>query len=211
LQTTDLAQALGRPLEPGEAQKCFGCHTTASTTSNHFDPSHSIEGVTCEACHGPGSKHVHAMMLGHVNLGKRLITNPGKLDAASSVDFCGACHRTFGDVLQMSVPAVLTVRFQPFRLEESRCWGRAQGRLTCLTCHDPHSPLVQDMASYDHICLSCHSRSSTAKAVTLHRIVVCKIGKQGCVSCHMPKIEIPGMHRAFTDHWIRIETRGAPN
>jgi len=209
VQSTDLAQALGRPLDPDEAQKCFGCHTTESSTSNHFDPSQSVEGVTCEACHGPGSKHVHAMMLGRIDLGKRSITNPGKLDAASSVDFCGACHRSLGDVLQMNVPAVLTVRFQPFRLEQSRCWARAQGRLTCLTCHNPHIPLVQDMAYYDQICLSCHARRSTGKAATLDTPVVCKVGKQACVSCHMPKIEIPGMHSGFTDHWIRIQARSA--
>jgi hypothetical protein len=28
------------------------------------------------------------------------------------------------------------------------------------------------------------------------------------VSCHMPKVDVPEMHYAFTDHWIRIVRPG---
>ena len=156
-----LEQALGRPLGPKEAQGCFGCHTTASTTDNRFGPNQSLEGVTCEACHGPGSRHVQAMKTGQIERGRKSILNPARLEAASSVDFCGACHRTLGDVIEMGVRGVATVRFQPFRLEESRCWSRANGQLTCVTCHNPHEPLVHDIAAYDQICLRCHSKGSS--------------------------------------------------
>jgi Cytochrome c554 and c-prime len=206
----ELEKALGRQLEPEEAQQCFGCHTTVSTTARHFDPEQSIAGVTCEACHGPGLKHVQAMKTGQTNQGKKSILNPRRLDAASSVDFCGACHRTSGDVIQMNVNGLATVRFQPFRLEESRCWRRTKGQLTCVTCHDPHKPLVQDVASYDRICLGCHRQSSSSTAEKSHRTVACRTGKVDCAGCHMPKVEIPGMHHAFTDHWIRIARNGEP-
>ncbi|PYX50700.1 MAG: hypothetical protein DMG76_34010 [Acidobacteria bacterium] len=210
LPPAELERALGRLLEPEEAQRCFGCHTTVSTTAHHFDPEQSIAGVTCEACHGPGLKHVQAMKTGHIDQGKKSILNPRSLDAASSVDFCGACHRTFGDVVQMNVNGVATVRFQPFRLEESRCWGRTNGQLTCVTCHNPHEPLIHDIASYDQICLRCHSQSSSSSAGKGHRTVACSVGKADCVGCHMPKVQIPGMHHAFTDHWIRIAKNGVP-
>ncbi len=60
-----LEDALGRRmLYAGETQRCFGCHTTASTTNRRFDPAHLMPGVTCEACHGPGAKHVAAMNSG---------------------------------------------------------------------------------------------------------------------------------------------------
>jgi hypothetical protein len=206
----ELEKALGRLLEPEEAQRCFGCHTTVSTTARRFDPEQSIAGVTCEACHGPGLKHVQAMKTGHIDQGKKSILNPRGLDAASSVDFCGACHRTSGDVIQMNVNGVPTVRFQPFRLEESRCWRHTNGQLTCVTCHDPHKPLVQDIVSYDRICLRCHRQSSSRTPETGHRTVACSVGKVDCAGCHMPKIEIPGMHHAFTDHWIRIARDGVP-
>lgn len=200
----DIERALGRLLEPREAKKCFGCHTTASTTANHFDPSESLAGVACEACHGPGSKHVHAMKTGQIEEGKKNILNPSGLNPVTSVDFCGACHRTSGDVIQMGIKGVATVRFQPFRLEESRCWSGTSGQLTCLACHNPHEPLVHESGSYDHACLRCHAQSSSRNLGSDRRITACRISNKNCVSCHMPKIEIPGMHHAFTDHRIRI-------
>jgi hypothetical protein len=205
----DLEQAFGRRLDPQEAQRCFGCHTTASRTRNIFDPNQSVSGVTCEACHGPGSKHVQAMMAGQIERGRKLIFSPKHLDPASSVDFCGACHRTFGDVIQMNTAGVVTVRFQPFRLEESRCWNRANGRLTCVTCHNPHQPLVRDFAYYDQVCLHCHSHG-VSRGAEKSKTVNCKVSSRNCVSCHMPKVEIPGMHHAFVDHWIRITKPDMP-
>jgi len=209
-QFTDLSQALGRLLDSQEAQRCFGCHTTASTTSNRFDPSQATPGVTCEACHGPGSIHVQAMEVGEIERGKRSIVNPANLDPASSVDFCGACHRTSGDVIQMNATGIVTVRFQPFRLEESRCWKGAKKRLSCVTCHDPHAPLVQNSGHYDEVCLHCHSRDSSEAQRTHQRNVVCRVSKVNCASCHMPKVDIPSMHHAFADHRIRIARENDP-
>jgi hypothetical protein len=206
----DLERAMGRLLEPQEAQRCFGCHTTASTTANHFDPDQSIAGVSCEACHGPGSKHARAMENGDIDLGRKSIFNPQRLDRAASVDFCGACHRSFGDVVQMNVHGVATIRFQPFRLEESRCWNRSNGQLTCVMCHNVHEPLVHDIASYDRVCLHCHSRNSDRKLGRSRLPLTCSASKRDCVRCHMPKVEIPGMHHAFTDHWIRVTRKDAP-
>jgi len=206
----DLSQALGRRLDQQEAERCFGCHSTASTTSNLFDPTQAVAGVTCEACHGPGSRHVRAMEAGQMEQGKRSIVNPANLDPASSVDFCGACHRTSGDVIQINTTGVETVRFQPFRLEQSGCWKRANKRLTCVTCHDPHEPLVHDVGHYDQVCLRCHSQALRQEQRGGSRNLVCKVSQVNCAKCHMPKVEIPGMHHAFADHWIRIARENEP-
>jgi hypothetical protein len=32
----------------------------------------------------------------------------------------------------------------------------------------------------------------------------CKVSISNCVSCHMPKYEIPQTHASFTDHYIRV-------
>jgi predicted CXXCH cytochrome family protein len=207
---SDLEQALGRRLEFPEVQKCFGCHTTASMTSSHFDPNRSLAGITCEACHGPGGKHVRAIKIGQIDRAKKSILNPLALTPASSVDFCGACHRTSGDVILMNTQGAATVRFQPFRLEESRCWSRSNGNLTCIGCHDPHQSLVRETVFYDRVCLRCHSQDSKGTSKGAHVATVCSEGRQGCVACHMPKVEIPEMHHAFTDHWIRIVKNDAP-
>jgi hypothetical protein len=36
----------------------------------------------------------------------------------------------------------------------------------------------------------------------------CRVGKKDCVNCHMPMVELPGAHKKFTDHRIRIARAG---
>lgn len=211
----NLEEGLGRLIPAEEIQRCFGCHTTASTTTNGFDTHTPFAGVTCEACHGPGAKHVAAVKSGKYELALTLITNPAKLNPLDSVDFCGACHRTWQDVALDSPvrTGALNVRFQPYRLENSRCWkeGKGDARIKCLTCHDPHKPLAQDPASYDANCLQCHraaSAVSEAKTSEDDR-TGCPIGVKLCVTCHMPRFKNPFLHATFTDHWIRIAQPGA--
>jgi len=195
--------ALGRRMDSSEAQHCFGCHTSGSMIAGRFDPSEATPGVTCEQCHGPGAKHVDAMKAGKIDEGRRAILNPRRLSAVASVDFCGACHRTWADVLQAQVTGVANVRFQPYRLESSKCWGRGDGRLACFTCHDPHEPLATKTASYDSKCLSCHV-TREGERVANHPGAACPIATSDCASCHMPKVEVPSMHAPFTDHRIRV-------
>ena len=74
----DLAEALSRRMPDAEARRCFGCHNTASTAAGTFDPKGLIAGITCEACHGPGRRHVE--LLEQKRLGPALdaIVSPGK-------------------------------------------------------------------------------------------------------------------------------------
>jgi hypothetical protein len=224
-----LDEAAGRLVPDKEIRRCFGCHTTASTTKSGFDPRTPFPGVTCEACHGPGARHVAAMKSGNYDAGVRAILNPLQLHPVASVDFCGACHRTSRDV-ELDSPvrrATLNVRFQPYRLENSRCWkeGKGDARITCLSCHDPHLPLATDPASYDSTCMHCH-RAAGAEAKetradkSIHEAdtginkdderTACPVGVKLCVTCHMPKFKNPLLHTTFTDHWIRIAPPGAP-
>jgi hypothetical protein len=208
-----LESALGRRMDPDETRRCFGCHTSLSTTANRFDPSHVTPGVACEACHGPGANHVDAMKSGKIANGRRAIFDPRRLEPVASVDFCGACHRTWADVLQGGFTGVINARFQPYRLEISRCWQGTKGdaRLTCIACHDPHQPLVRDASSYDPKCLACHSATSKEKAGAGHpATAACPVATKDCVTCHMPKVELPSMHAPFADHRIRIARAGEP-
>jgi hypothetical protein len=207
-QPPNLESAMGRRMDDSEARHCFGCHATASTTGNHFDPAHLTEGVTCEACHGPGAKHVAAMKDGDFEAGKKLIFNPAGLEQVASVEFCGACHRTEVDVSLMGLYDVRNVRFQPYRLETSTCWKFGDARLTCIGCHDPHRPLVAEAGSYDQRCLLCHTPRKGVKVSKEHPQKACPVGTENCVGCHMPKYDLPGMHAQFTDHRIRIVRKG---
>jgi hypothetical protein len=163
-----IEDAAGRRLTPPEAQRCFNCHTTASVSKNQFDPDAAVLGVTCEACHGPGANHAAAMKSGMEDQGADLIMNPKQLDPVASVDFCGACHRTWEDVVASGFTGigVYNVRFAPYRLENSKCWRRQpDARLTCIACHDPHQPLERDASAYDSRCLQCHINQTHANPI----------------------------------------------
>jgi hypothetical protein len=202
-------QAFGDPVDAETIRRCFGCHSTASTVSGKFDPEHAILGVTCEACHGPGLAHVTDMESAQPSASARSTLNPARLSPVDSVDFCGACHRTPVDVA-VSMPrhlGVSSIRFQPYRLERSLCWGAGgDPRITCIACHDPHKPLEHELGAYDTKCLSCHA--TKLEPETAKRAHACTVETKNCASCHMPKLEIPWVHATFTDHLIRIVRPG---
>jgi hypothetical protein len=201
---TSIVKAEGRQLSADEAERCFGCHTTASTASSRLDPEKAIPGVSCESCHGPGATHVSEMKTGDVEAGVAAIFNPKDLKPVELVDFCGACHTTWWDAKGIGATGIANVRFHPYRLESSRCWGKGDARLTCVACHNPHQPLVRELASYDNRCLSCHSSDLNTKPTADHPGSACPVGKRACASCHMPKYEVPDMHYKYTDHRIRV-------
>lgn len=108
----------------------------------------------------------------------------------------------------MSLTGVLNVRFQPYRLEMSRCWDPTDARISCLACHDPHQNVVKDLTAYDPKCLACHVTRGH-KVTAAMPGPACPRATSRCVSCHMPSIELPGSHHHFTDHDIRIVRAGA--
>jgi hypothetical protein len=201
----DLEGALGRKMDIDRAKACFRCHTTAAVTSKIFEPEKSIPGVTCEACHGPGAAHVASMTAKDPKQGAEKIMDPADLSPSESVDFCGACHSTWADVMGAgSNPGLGKIRFQPFGLEQSRCWGTdGDARLTCVACHNPHRPIVHEPSAYDSKCLACHGLRTGSKK-PLSAKTVCKVAARNCVACHMPKYELPQTHAVFTDHEIRV-------
>ncbi|HZD47773.1 MAG TPA: multiheme c-type cytochrome [Silvibacterium sp.] len=210
----DVEEAMDRPVGPTEVSRCFGCHTTASTIGDKFDEENLILGVTCEACHGPGAKHVAAMktfMKGNLDAANQGdIFNSAHLDPIDSVEFCGACHATLWDVKISGGKGVATTRSAPYRLVTSKCWGKGDARLTCIACHDPHEQLQTNSAAYDHACLKCHAAAPGLKPAADHPGAACPVGTKNCTSCHMQEVYVPEMHSNFTDHRIRIVRQGEP-
>ncbi len=211
-----LEEAAGRPLGEQEAEACFGCHSThAITAAGQLQAAALTPGVTCEGCHGPGSAHVAAVQQGQIPFpkpgappgppppGGYRIFNPGRLSAGDVADFCGSCHRSGVMVQLLHISGVLTVRFQPYRLELSACFDPTDARISCLACHDPHQDVVTDPSFYDAKCLACH-RNRGGAPVTGANAPACPVATRQCVTCHMPKFELPGAHFQFTDHYIRI-------
>ena len=199
-------EALGERQAARDARDCIACHTTNAVTGAQLHVQTLFPGVSCEACHGPGQDHVAAIKDG--NRQRATIFNPGKLAPGELDEFCGSCHHTWWQVQTMLVRNVFDVRFQPYRLENSRCWDSDDTRIGCLACHSPHQPRRRDVAFYDTKCLSCHL-SAGAKRSPKYPGKACPVGRRDCINCHMPKYEVPGGHFKFTDHYIRIVRPGA--
>jgi hypothetical protein len=207
---TSLEDALGRPMSEEAARGCFACHTTEAAVGSRQQLERAAPGVSCEACHGPGERHVAAARA--KNLKDPQIFNPADLDAIElSQEFCGACHQGFDTVMSLAGQGgAANIRFQPYRIFNSRGHLVNDKRMSCTACHDPHDQLRHDEAYYDSKCLACHLSNSKEPKTEARSAPACPVAAKQCASCHMPKVELPEMHFKFTDHWIRIVKPGAP-
>jgi Cytochrome c554 and c-prime len=197
---TNLGDAAGRLMVTGEARECFGCHSTGAVSDAQLHLERIAPGVGCESCHGPAEKHVAAVRAGNVPAAK--MPKLGSLSTEEMSELCGGCHRTWSQIALSGPRGVLNVRFQPYRLANSKCYDATDSRIRCSACHNPHRPLEINAASYDVRCSACHSAAGHTKT--------CSVAKENCITCHMPKIELPGAHKRFADHQIRIVRAGEP-
>jgi len=199
--------AVGRLLRDDEALACFGCHAPSAVTTGKLDLARAQTGLTCESCHGPGAQHV-AVAKTMPKAEDQRIFNPGKLAGDElTQQFCGSCHLSFEQTMGLPDRGGPTnVRFQAFRLFNSRGHRGPDTRSSCVACHDPHLPLEQRHELYDAACTACHTLGAAPSGSKPAK--VCPVSAAKCVTCHMPTVELPGMHGKFTDHWIRIPAKG---
>ena len=186
--------------------------------------------VGCERCHGPGAVHVAQRTVdpyfeGPIDLS---IVNPRKLQPDRRDDICVQCHlsgdarvlqpgkdyldfrpgTSLGDVVAIfSVSQnikgnhfVLLNQFEQLKL--SRCWRASNGRLGCISCHDPHIQRQGNDAAdfFRSRCLTCHTTAS-CEAPRAKRLATSP--PDNCILCHMP--QQPGEkidHSSLTDHRI---------
>ena len=210
--------AAGRQLSTDETRDCFGCHGTGATNGSKLQLARLIPGVTCEACHGPGADHVAAMEA--KKLEDKKIFNPGKMAPDEmSQEFCGSCHRSAEQVMAIrALRGIVSVRFQPYRMFTSKGHDPDDPRMTCTACHDVHKDPLKEEAFYDEKCFACHRSAASLKSEKIAQTETsegrtagaCPVAAAKCVSCHMPKVEVPGSHFQFTDHRIRIAKAGDP-
>jgi hypothetical protein len=201
VQPHNLVEAMGREAPNEEIVSCFGCHSSGGVSQGKLTLESMKPGLDCEHCHSGANAHLEAVSQGKPPAAPKKL---GKLSAEDMSEFCGACHRTWETVVRMRTWGELNVRFQPYRLANSKCFLGNDKRISCTACHNPHANLVREDASYDHNCLACHAKPSSATATQKS----CPVSDSKCVSCHMPKVELPGSHSVFTDHHIRIVHAG---
>jgi hypothetical protein len=196
-----------------------------------LDPPFAELAVGCENCHGPGGLHASRMRerAPHTKNSSYAIVNPAKLSSWLADNICMSCHQT-GDarVLQPGknfqdfrpgepldrTLAVLTVPWKRgaaprsdllqhyFSMTLSKCYRGSQGKLGCITCHDPHSQPNPRAAPavFRSRCLTCHTEESCAVPSTIRKR---KDPPDDCAGCHMPKRDLQEIpHSSLTNHRI---------
>lgn len=203
-QPRNLEEAAGRRMTNKDAKECFGCHATGLARQSKLDLTAITPGLQCEACHQNASAHEQAMRAGQRSAAP--MKSLARLTTEEQSDFCGSCHRTWAQIASEGPRGVMNVRFQPYRLTNSKCYDATDARIRCAACHDPHQEVVRETSFYDAKCKACHAAGEEAKAGAK----LCPRGQRDCASCHMPKYDLPGSHFSFTDHQIRIARPHAP-
>jgi len=199
LQPSSLRDAAARRIGSREIATCFTCHTSNGVSGGHVSESTLLPGITCEACHGPTADHLAGLKKGDPRLFRMKKLNG--MTAEESAQFCGQCHRTWEYVAEHGPHGVGNVRFQPYRLTNSKCFDVDDKRISCTACHDPHRVVDRVASHYDAKCQACHGGSGQAAKAGAR---ICSVSAKDCSTCHMPKVELPGAHHSFTDHRIRI-------
>jgi hypothetical protein len=201
MQVSSIRDAAGRHIGAHEIAMCFGCHVSNGLKDGHVAENTLLPGVTCEGCHGATENHLAGLKNGDKQLFQmKKLTG---MTAEESAQFCGQCHRTWQYVAEHGPHGVGNVRFQPYRLTNSKCFDVDDARISCMACHNPHDSVDRVASDYDAKCQACHAGGKPGAKV-------CTVGGKGCSNCHMPKTELPGSHHSFTDHNIRIAAKNEP-
>jgi hypothetical protein len=199
------------------------------TNGQYADPPFSELSIGCENCHGPGAAHVRAMSSVYNAAKGTQIVNPSRLAPYLANNICMACHQT-GDA-RVLMPGKTYIDIQPgqpldetlkilivpptpesppdvdhvehyYSMTLSKCYRASAGRMSCISCHDPHmQPTPGEAPAYfADKCLKCHSNQSCK--VTLET----RLHQQpanDCSGCHMPKRDIQMIsHSSATNHRI---------
>ncbi|HEY4248553.1 MAG TPA: multiheme c-type cytochrome [Lacunisphaera sp.] len=185
--------------------RCLECHSSSfenePPTLNRYKASSMVLGISCEKCHGPGSEHVARFRSGSPPKAYSdfAIVNPAKLSRARQLDVCALCHEgsgtpltpalsySPGDALSRHISfgklppnAPVDVHASQIQLlERSRCF-RSTTTLTCITCHDVHTP-QRDTAAFASRCLTCHQVENCRIFPAQGHAIDTK-----CIDCHMP-------------------------
>ncbi|NTV71820.1 MAG: tetratricopeptide repeat protein [Azonexaceae bacterium] len=229
------------PAKPGESLHwtgryqgwnlmCAECHTTAlrkgyDQQADVYKTTWAAPNVGCQACHGPGARHVAAAGQ------KRALRLPGYglPFAAPLVDQCAACHarrtrlreetQTGGALLDNYQPDTLRPDlyhpdgqqlaevFEYGSFRQSRMY---QAGVTCADCHAMHSGKL--LAEGNALCTRCHGATPNPAFPGLkarnyespeHHFHVPGASGSQCVACHMPATNYMVVH-GRRDHAIRI-------
>jgi hypothetical protein len=199
---------IGKVHPTEDARRCFLCHAVALPPDS-LTPEKRFLGVGCESCHGPGGAHIAAVQAGQP--AGSPMEKMKDWPATRLNEMCGKCHGTKQDVEMTHLSKTATNRLQAYGLMESKCFKQSKDKLSCVTCHDPHTNASTDTKSYEAVCLTCHSSATVANhPAQVQRVAgkTCPVNpKAKCIGCHMPDrqaIANTQLPTFMADHFIRV-------
>jgi Tfp pilus assembly protein PilF len=161
---------------------CAECHSTNlkknyDIQSDSYETTWSEIDVSCEACHGPGSRHVEWAELPDMarpqTADYELVVRAKGMNSRKQVELCAPCHARRAilgdythaepDLLDSMLPSLLTpeLYFTDGQiLEEVYVYGSfTQSKMysrnvRCSDCHDVHS--IKKVKEGNALCLQCH-------------------------------------------------------
>jgi len=205
---------------------CASCHSTNlqknyDFKSDSYNTTWNEINVSCESCHGPGSKHADFVNSAEYKQGSKIL-NSGLLYAKNAnpqwqLNTCAPCHARKSDIAQTFltsneimdnlIPQIISSEFYyadgQIREEDYEYGSFAQSKMfhkevRCSNCHNPQSGKL--IATGNNLCLSCHAPKYNTEQHHFH-----KINTEGaqCINCHMPVKTYMGNDQR-RDHSFRI-------
>lgn len=188
---------------------CLFCHTNRSEIRDDGTASIVEPAIGCERCHGPGEIHVRQQRV--VDGRDLTIVNPTALDTPRlREEVCEQCHHTgasrnlaagksmfdyrpglpMDEVMTLaSTHADPIARLQAAghvgQMHNSRCYRSSAGKLSCVSCHDPHAavPAESRVEFFRDRCLKCHTDRGCSEPLANREA---RGRADDCISCHMP-------------------------
>jgi Tfp pilus assembly protein PilF len=212
--------------------ECMFCHSNRAapvpdTLNRYRQPMFEGHAIGCERCHGPGRLHVEAQRQAGDTAGPdATIVDPSRLEPALREAVCEQCHlqgrrrvlrrgrapfdyrpglplHDFWSVFT-APPGASDDDFVGHveQMHDSRCYRRSDGRLGCMSCHDPHRkpPPEERVAFFRERCLQCHADRGCGLAATER---LRRQPDDDCASCHLPRRPTTNIqHTSITDHRV---------
>ena len=212
-----------RPVPP----RCLECHASyfvslsSPASSNAYQKTGFVLGISCERCHGPAREHVARHEPGRSASTGEAIVNPAKLSRDRQVDICAMCHAGIG--VTPLAPAFSYIPGEPLHdyinlgvsdpnakidvhgnqvtlLERSRCF-QCSSSMSCLTCHNVHVSQL-DAPAFSSRCLSCHEAQNCGEFKKRGSDIAAN-----CIDCHMPRQESNLIVSGFEGKQVRPRVR----
>lgn len=207
----------GAPSYVGE-KVCVSCH---AAENNHFsqttharafrqNPRNERERQVCEACHGPGSRHLadatdHSALIGFTRAwgtpvdkqnaqcltchqGQQRIYWPGSAHASNQVA-CSDCHNTmakFSASGLLKKPSVSETCYTCHQQQRAEFRKRShmplpEGKMSCDNCHNPHGSPTRPMLNADTVNDLCYGCHAEKRGPFIWEHAPVR---ENCLNCH---------------------------